>query len=78
VFDFVGFLDKLVYIDNLLPGAVKLAYMAHAMYGDHFSREWADGILQEYIDMGTPPLKGQNLDTVLAYIDKETADSITA
>jgi hypothetical protein len=75
---FAGFLDKLVYIDNLLPGAVKLAYMAHAMYGDHFSREWADGVLQEYIDMGTPPLKGQNLDTVLAYIDKETADSIAA
>lgn len=69
---FAKFLDKLVYIDNLLPGAVKLAYMAHAMYGDTFSREWADGVLQDYIDMGTLPLKGQTLDTVLAYIDLST------
>ena len=50
---FAKFLDKLVYIDNLLPGAVKLAYMAHAMYGDTFSREWADGVLQDYIDLST-------------------------
>ena len=69
---FAKFLDKLVYIDNLLPGAVKLAYMAHAMYEDTFSREWADGVLQDYIDMGTLPLKGQTLDTVLAYIDLST------
>ena len=69
---FAKFLDKLVYIDNLLPGAVKLAYMAHAMYGDTFSREWADGVLQDYIDMGTLPLKGQTLGTVLAYIDLST------
>lgn len=66
---FAKFLDKLVYIDNLLPGAVKLAYMAHAMYGGIFSMDWADGILQTYIDMGTLPLKGQTLDTILAYID---------
>ncbi len=64
---FAKFLDKLVYINNLLPGAVKLAYMAHAMYGDDFSREWADGVLQDYIDMGTLPLQGQTLSTVLAY-----------
>ncbi len=75
---FAKFLDKLVYIDNLLPGAVKLAYMAHAMYGDTFSREWADGVLQDYIDMGTLPLKGQTLDTVLAYIDLSTYNAVKA
>lgn len=75
---FAKFLDKLVYIDNLLPGAVKLAYMAHAMYEDTFSREWADGVLQDYIDMGTLPLMGQTLDTILAYIDLSTYNAVKA
>ena len=65
---FKDFEDKLVYVNNLLPGGVKLAYMAHAMYGDDFSREWADSVLQSYIDCGTVPLSGQTLDTVLAFI----------
>ena len=66
---FSGWEDKLVYVNNLLPGAVKLAYMAHAMYGDLFDRAWADSILQDYIDLGTLPLQGQTLDTILAYIE---------
>ncbi|MBE6520955.1 MAG: hypothetical protein E7Z68_07615 [Thermoplasmata archaeon] len=65
---FKDFEDKLVYVNNLLPGGVKLAYMAHAMYGEDFSREWADSVLQAYIDCGTVPLSGQTLDTVLALI----------
>lgn len=66
---FKGFEDRLCYVNNILPGAVKVAYMAHALYGDDFSREWADNILKDFIDMGTNPLKGQSLDTVLAYFD---------
>ncbi len=73
---FAKFLDKLVYINNVLPGAVKLAYMAHAMYGDLFSRAWADGVLQEYINMGTLPLSGQSLDSVLAYIDRAAVEAV--
>ena len=65
---FKDFEDKLVYVNNLLPGGAKLAYMAHAMYGEDFSREWADSVLQAYIDCGTSPLSGQTLDTVLALI----------
>ncbi|MBO4568380.1 MAG: ABC transporter substrate-binding protein [Candidatus Methanomethylophilaceae archaeon] len=65
---FKEFEDKLVYVNNLLPGGVKIAYMAHAMYGDLFSREWADSVLQSYIDLGSAPLAGQTLDSVLAYI----------
>ncbi|MBR7006123.1 MAG: Ig-like domain-containing protein [Candidatus Methanomethylophilaceae archaeon] len=65
---FKDFEDRLVYVNNLLPGGVKIAYMAHAMYGDLFSMEWADGVLQKYIDLGSEPLKGQTLDSVLAYI----------
>ena len=65
---FKDFEDKLVYIDNLLPGGVKLAYMAHAMYGDLFSREWADSVLKDFLGMGTAPFDGVKFDQVLAYI----------
>ena len=65
---FSGWEDKLFYVNNLLPGGAKLAYMAHAMYGDLFDREWADGILKQYIDLGTLPLEGQTLDSILAFI----------
>ncbi len=65
---FKDFEDKLVYVNNLLPGGAKIAYMAHALYGDTFTKEWADGVLKSYIDLGSDPLKGQTLDSVLAYI----------
>lgn len=66
---FRGLEDNMVFVNNLLPGAVKLAFMAHALYGDDFSMEWADGVLQEFIDLGTEPLNGQTMDTIPAYID---------
>lgn len=66
---FNGLEDKLVYVNNLLPGAVKVAYMAHALYEDKFSESWADGVLQDFIDLGTDPLKGQTLDTIVASIN---------
>lgn len=66
---FKGFEDRLFYVNNILPGAVKVAYMAHALYSDMFSIEWADGILQEFIDMGYGPLAGQTLDTIVSYFD---------
>lgn len=74
---FKGFEEKLVYINNLLPGAVKVAYMAHAMYGDDFSREWADGILEDFIDIGSKPFEGQSLDSILAYIDYDIYKAAT-
>lgn len=66
---FSGLEDKLVYVNNLLPGAVKVAYMAHALYGEEFSESWADGVLQDFIDLGTEPLEGQTLDTIVAFIN---------
>ncbi len=75
---FSKFLNKLVYVNNLLPGGAKLAYMAHAMYGDIFSLEWADGILKDYIDIGTEPLKDQTMDSVLAYITYDDYKAVTA
>lgn len=66
---FKGFEDKLFYIDNLLPGAVKVAYVAHGLYGDQFSLSWADGVLKTFIDLDFGPLKGQTMDSVLAFFD---------
>ncbi|MGN1044451.1 MAG: dockerin type I repeat-containing protein [Candidatus Methanomethylophilaceae archaeon] len=75
---FTGHLDGLVYVNNLLPGAVKVAYMAHALYGDLFSIEWADGVLEDFIDLGTEPLEEQTTSTILAYIDKERYEAAAA
>jgi len=65
---FKDFEDKLVYVNNLLPGGVKLAYMAHAMYGELFDRDWADGVLKDYMKLGTDPFDGIDFEEVLAYI----------
>ncbi len=75
---FKGFEEKLYYINNLLPGAVKVAYMAHAMYGDDFSREWADNVLQDFINLGTNPLKGQTLSSIVSFIDLNDYKKATA
>lgn len=66
---FKGYDDKLVYVNNLLPGGAKIAYMAHAMYPDLFSKSWADDVLKDYINTGTMPLKGQTLSSICSYID---------
>ena len=68
---FKGFENKLYYVNNILPGAVKVAYMAHALYGDDFSREWADGVLEDFIDLGSKPLSGQSLKTIVAFIGED-------
>ena len=68
---FKGFEDKLFYVNNLLPGAVKVAYAAHGLYGDLFSMDWADGILKDFVDMKLSPLREQTRDTVIPYFDYE-------
>lgn len=75
---FKGMEDKLFFVNNLLPGAVKVAYMAHALYADQFSIEWANEQLQEFIDLGTDPLKGQTLGSIVAYIDQDLYNSCLA
>lgn len=66
---FEGFEDRLVYVNNLLPGPAKLAYTVAALYGDLFSYEWAGEILQECIDMGLIPLQGYTVDELVPYFD---------
>lgn len=69
---FKGFENKICYVNNILPGAVKLAYMAHALYGDKFSDEWADDVMKQFIDMNLEPLKGVTLDNTITHIDYNT------
>ena len=66
---FKGFENKLVYVNNLLPGPAKLAYTAAALYGEEISYEWANSILQECIDMGLAPLQGYTVEQIVPYFD---------
>ncbi|MDO5853867.1 MAG: hypothetical protein Q4Q62_07520 [Thermoplasmata archaeon] len=75
---FTGLTDKLYYVNNLLPGGVRLAYAACALYGDVFTLEWAEDILQQYIDMGTAPLDGQSTDSIVAYFDLDMYNAAKA
>ncbi|MFA6870398.1 MAG: hypothetical protein WCQ63_05410 [Methanomethylophilus sp.] len=59
----------LVYINNLLPGACKLAYLAAAAYPELFSDDWANGVMQDFIDGGFTSLEGQTLDTIPTSFD---------
>ncbi len=40
--------DKLIYVNNLLPGALKLAYMVEALYPDKIEAGYADGLFAEF------------------------------
>ena len=66
---FKGFEERLFYVDNLLPGAVKVAYVAHALYGDLFSESWADGVLSDFLKMNLGPFEGQTAHSILAFFD---------
>lgn len=57
--------DHMLVINNLMPGALKVAYLAAAMYPSLFSESWADGYLQQFIDAGFDPLKGQTVSSVI-------------
>ena len=43
--------DHLFFINNLLPGAVKLAYVAACMYPDQYSMSDADAVAEEFAEM---------------------------
>jgi hypothetical protein len=67
---FKGFDNKLYYVNNLLPGPVKLAYVASCLY-DSITTEWADGIFNDAVKIGLLPLQGQTPVTTLACFDYE-------
>lgn len=61
---FYGVLDKWCYVNNLLPGAVKVAYAAEALYPDLFAG-YGDQVLQQFIDEGYSMLEGQTVESTL-------------
>ena len=75
---FHGFEDKLFYMNNLLPGPAKMAYLAAMLYPEEFCFSWADGILQECIDMGLAPLDGYTVEQIVPYFGKEKYDAAKA
>lgn len=53
--------DKVLYINNILPAPVRVAYSLYWMYSDTFSKSWADSIMQEFIDGGFTPYAGKTI-----------------
>lgn len=60
--------ESLVYVNNILPGAVKLAYMAHILYPEDFTRDWANSVFNTFVEGKFGALDGQSLDTVITLI----------
>ena len=68
--------EDLVYVNNILPGAVKLAYMAHILYPEDFSRDWANSVFNTFVDGKYGALDGQSLTsvyTLITYDDYQNA-----
>jgi len=61
---------NLVYVNNLLPGGCKIAYMAHILYPETFSLEWANGIMQDFIDE-FEPFEGHTLEDIISFFTYE-------
>lgn len=62
-----GVLDRVYFINNLLPAVVKAAYIAEALYPTEL-KGFGDESLQRFIDGGYSPFKGQTVDTVVGCI----------
>lgn len=69
--------QRTVYVNLTLPDACRIAYCAHALYPELFSLDWANEVMQKYIDAGFEPLKGKtiedNLITMVTYTDYQNA-----
>lgn len=65
--------DDFYFINNVLASPIKVAYSAHILYSDSLSKEWANSILQEFIDSGFTSYKGktitENFITIFNYQD---------
>lgn len=64
---FHGVEDRWYYINNLLPGAMKAAYAAEAMYPDLFEG-YGDRVAQEFIDAGYSLIAGQTVDSLAGFL----------
>ena len=64
---FHGVLDNWYYINNLLPGAIKAAYAAEALYPELFEG-YGDEVAQRFIDEGYSPLVGQTPESLCGFL----------
>lgn len=60
-------IDKWYYINNLLPGVVKVAYAAEILYPELFEG-YGDQVLQQFIDAGYSPLQGQTIESIVPFL----------
>lgn len=57
--------NKVLYINNIAPAPVRVAYSAYWLYPELLSEKWADSIMQKFIDEGFTPYDGKSIDTQL-------------
>ena len=75
-----GVLDRMCFINNLLPGVIKAAYLAEMMYPDLFDG-YGDKVAQQFIEAGFAPFEGQTVDSLMGcltyqdYLDAKAASS---
>ena len=55
------------YFNNLLPGAIKAAYAAEALYPELFEG-YGDEVAQRFIDEGYSPLVGQTPESLCGFL----------
>ncbi len=68
--------ERLYFVNNLLPSALKVAYIAEILYPSIFGSGFADTYAQEYIDEGYKPFEGQKVEdlmSVFSYSDYQAA-----
>lgn len=58
--------ERLYFVNNLLPSALKVAYIAEILYPELFTSGFADGYAQQFIDEGYVPFEGQTVSTLMS------------
>ena len=79
LFEYADAEDKVLYINNILPAPVRVAYSAYWLHSDLLTKEWADSVMKEFIDGGFTPFVGKTIGkelvTIFTYQDYINAKS---
>lgn len=67
--------QNLVYINNVLPGACKIAYLASILCSSSFSDSWADGIMSEFMSTCVT-FQDYDLDDIITFFTYEDYISV--
>ena len=66
-FDTLDSYQNLVYINNILPGAIKMAYIAHILYPNLVSEDYAESVFTDVAKL-VPSLEGYTVDnSIIVY-----------